>query len=210
MFGRSFLFFCFFLSSLIANSQTLIKGRTVDQKGLLPFVTLSLINQQDTTLIKRTVSDSLGNFEFKNIPNGKYILSFQLIGYQKNSLPITVVEMDKKNIGDIILMENHNVLNTVTITGGVPNFTTQNGKLKIGVANNDFFKASSNLLDVFKKLPGLQVNQDGTLQMASRATPTLFVDGRPANMNNDEIQAYLSSLSPDMVESIEMINQPSS
>ena len=212
MFNRLFLFFCFFLSSFAVYSQTLIKGRTLDQKGILSTVNISLINQRDTILISRAVSDSLGNFELKNIPNGKYILSFQLIGYQKNNLPVNVIDTEEKilALGEIYLIENYNVLNTVTITGGVSNFNTQNGNLKVGVANNDFFKASSNLLDVFKKLPGLQVNQDGTMQLASRATPTLFVDGRPVNMNNDEIQAYLASLSPDMVESIEMINQPSS
>ncbi|WP_379087182.1 outer membrane beta-barrel protein [Pedobacter sp. UC225_65] len=106
--------------------------------------------------------------------------------------------------------EDPNLLKEITVTGGTANFATQNGQLKIGVANNPFFKSSSNLLDVFRRLPGLQVNQDGTMLMASRATPTLFVDGKPVNMNNDEILTYLNSLSPDMVESIEMINQPSS
>ncbi len=212
MFLRSFLFFCFFILSLTTYSQTLIKGRTLDQKGPIPSVSLMLINQKDTTIIKKAVSDSLGNFELKNIPSGEYTLSFQLMGYRKNSRQITIVESDAKtfSLSDVVLMEDLNLLNTVFITGGTPNFDTQNGKLKIGIANNDFFKASTNLFDVIKKLPGLQVNQDGTMQMASRAIPTLFIDGRPANMSNDEIQAYLSSLSPDMVESIEMINQPSS
>ncbi|SFH28054.1 outer membrane beta-barrel protein [Pedobacter insulae] len=213
MFNRRFLFiFSLLTLSLNAYSQTLLKGRIVDQKGSLPYVGIMLTDQQDTTLVKRLTSDSIGNFELKNITKGKYSLSFSLIGYQKNTRNVSVDNNSLQTItlGDVVLTEDLNLLSEVTISGGTPNFRTQNGQLKIGVANNTFFKSASNLLDVFKKLPGLQVNQDGTMQLASRATPTLFVDGRPANMKSDEIQIYLSSLSPDMVESIEMITHPSS
>ncbi len=210
--SRLVFFFSLLLLNLNVYSQALLKGKTVDQKGYLPFVNIMLTDQQDTTQVKSLTSDSIGNFELKNITKGNYTLSFSLIGYQKNTRSISIGDNSLQTItlGNVSLIEDLNLLSEVTISGGTPNFRTQNGQLKIGVANNAFFKSASNLLDVFKKLPGLQVNQDGTMQLASRATPTLFVDGRPANMNNDEIQTYLSSLSPDMVESIEMINQPSS
>lgn len=210
--SRLLFFFSLLLLNVNVYSQVLLKGRTVDQKGYLPYVNIMLIDQHDTTQVKSLMSDSSGNFELKNIGKGKYTISFSLLGYQKNTRNISIGDTDLQTIilGDIALVEDLNLLNEVTIAGGTPNFRTQNGQLKIGVANNAFFKSASNLLDVFKKLPGLQVNQDGTMQLASRATPTLFIDGKPANMNNDEIQTYLSSLSPDMVESIEMINQPSS
>lgn len=211
---KSILLLCLFLSaSLFLHAQT-IKGRLLDGKTNqpIPLATLTLSDQNQPTSIKYANSDTLGFFEFKEIPQGLYLLSVTLMGYQKAQKELLINENSPKIVetGAILLTEDANLLKEVTITGGVPSFSTQNGQLKIGVANNTFFKSSANLLDVFRKLPGLQVNQDGTMQMASRATPTLFVDGKPINMNNEEIQTYLSSLSPDMVESIEMINQPSS
>ncbi|TDO20685.1 outer membrane beta-barrel protein [Pedobacter duraquae] len=101
-------------------------------------------------------------------------------------------------------------LEEVVVSGGTPAFSTKNGQLKIGIANNLFFKSSANLLEVFRKLPGLQVNADGTMVLGNRSVPTIFVDGKPVNLSIDEIQTYLSSLSPEMVESIEFITQPSS
>jgi hypothetical protein len=209
---RTFLFFCcYLLLSLNAHSQTSIKGRTIDQRGALPFVSITLVAQKDSTDIKSLHSDSAGNFRVGNISKGNYTLSFSSMGYQKIRRVISADEINLTELllGDIVLMEDPHLLKEVSIRGGIPNFSTHNGELRIGIANNTYFKSATNLLDVFKKLPGLQVNQDGTMQMASRATPTIFVDGKPANMNNDEILIYLSSLSPDMVESIEMINQPS-
>lgn len=197
----------------MANAQTL-KGKLVDAKTNhpIPMANLALADQKQPSLIRYAHSDTAGLFEFSALANGKYWLSVSLLGYQKVQKEIELSADSPRvlNLGNVLMAEDASLLKEVTIIGGTPNFSTQNGQLKVGVANNAFFKSSANLLDVFKKLPGLQVNQDGTMQMASRVTPTLFVDGKPVNMNNDEILTYLGSLSPDMVESIEMINQPSS
>jgi len=203
-----------FLGVLFTAKAQTISGRLIDgnTKKALMFARLSLINEDKTSSIKYTGSDTLGNFEFREVDNGKYTLLVTLMGYQKTEKSILVNHLLSKvaNLGDIIIAEDPSLLKEVTITGGVPSFSTQNGQLKIGIANNAFFKSSANLLDVFRKLPGLQVGQDGSMQLASRATPTLFIDGKPANMNSEEILTYLSGLSPEMVESIEIINQPSS
>ena len=208
------LLLCLFLFISTALNAQIIKGKVLDSKTnqSLPLVNLILTDQKQPSLIKYTSSDTSGFFQFTEISKGKYILSVSLMGYQKVEKELLIDENTPKilDLGTILIAEDVNLLGEVTITAGTPAFNTQNGQIKIGVANNIFFKSSPNLLDVFKKLPGLQVNQDGTMQMASRATPTLFVDGKPINMSNDEILTYLSSLSPDMVESIEMINQPSS
>jgi len=211
---KSTLLLCsllFIIQSL--NAQT-IKGKLIDGKTNqnIPFGNLKLIDKEHPNFIKYANSDTLGGFEFKEISKGKYLLSATVIGYQKTEKEILVNENNPKDLdlGNILLAEDLNLLKEVAITGGQPSFSTKNGQIKITVANNAFFKSSANLLDVFRKLPGLQINQDGTMLMASRATPTLFVDGKPVNMNSDEIQIYLNSLSPEMVESIELINQPSS
>ncbi|RDC54738.1 TonB-dependent receptor [Pedobacter chinensis] len=192
-------------------SAQIIKGKVLDSKTRqgLPLANLILTDQERPTVIKYASSDTSGFFQFIQMPKGKYILSVSLMGYQRVQKELSIND-NNVELGNILIPEDINLLNEVTITGGIPAFSTQNGQITIGVANNAFFKSASNLLDVFRKLPSLQVNQDGTMQMASRATPTLFVDGKPVNMSNDEILIYLSSLSPDMVESIEMINQPSS
>ena len=210
---KRILLLLFACTGLLVNAQTL-KGKLVDAKTNqpIPMANLALADQKQPSLIRYAHSDTAGLFEFSALANGKYWLSVSLLGYQKVQKEIELSADSPRvlNLGNVLMAEDASLLKEVTIIGGTPNFSTQNGQLKVGVANNAFFKSSANLLDVFKKLPGLQVNQDGTMQMASRVTPTLFVDGKPVNMNNDEILTYLGSLSPDMVESIEMINQPSS
>ncbi|MFD2582790.1 TonB-dependent receptor domain-containing protein [Pedobacter vanadiisoli] len=201
------------LTAELLNAHT-ITGKIIDSKSNqgLPSVSLILTDQDHPAIIKYSSSDTSGFFQFNDIPQGRYTLSVSLMGYQKAQKTFTI---DKSSttilpLGNILIDEDINLLNEVTIVGGVPAFSSKQGQITVGIANNILFKSAPNLLEVFRKLPGLQVNQDGTMQLASRATPTLFVDGRPVNMGNDEIFTYLSNLSPDMVESIDIINQPSS
>lgn len=202
------LLLCLF--SLALKAQT-IKGKIIDAKTTqgIPIVNITLTDQSTPKQIKYFSSDSLGNFEFNNLKVARYQLTLNLMGYLKVQKELDLTDNRIIDLGNIPLTEDANLLQAVTITGGTPSFETKNGQLKIGVANNTFFKSSANLMDVLRKVPGLQVNPDGTMLLSNRSSPTVFVDGRPTNMNADEIQSYLNSLSPDMVESIELINQPS-
>lgn len=210
---KSILILCILLFATISSFAQTIKGKLVESKTKEPIslANLILVSQNQPNSIKYTSSDTQGFFELRDVQQGKYLLSVHLLGYQKIEKELLINDGHKVlELGDILLSEDLNLLKEVTIMDGMPNFITLNGQMKIGIANNAFFKTSANLLDVFRKLPGLQVSPDGTMQLASRANPTLFVDGKPVNMSTDEIQAYLSSLTPDMVESIEIINHPSS
>jgi hypothetical protein len=206
----TFLLYLCLLTALISKGQT-VKGKISDASisQSLPFVSLALTDQINPSSVRYLSTDTSGNFEFRQIPNGSYTLTASLIGYQKIQIKLTI-NTNILDLGNIAMTENPNLLQTVTINGGTPAFATRNGQINISVSGNTFFKSTANLMDVFRKLPGLQVNPDGTMLLGNGSSPTLFVDGRPVNMNGDEIQAYLNSLSPDMVESIEMINQPSS
>lgn len=202
---------CLF-TSLFLSAQT-IKGKLIEAKTKqgVPFATLALTDQSTPNLIKYANSDTSGLFELRNVPQGKYLLVVNLLGYQKTQQEILINDsLNVLELGNILLSEDLNLLKEVIISGGTPNFATLNGQMKIGIANNAFFKTAANLVDVFRRLPGVQVNQDGTMLMGNRVSPTLFVDGKPVNMSADEIQTYLSTLTPDMVESVELINQPSS
>ncbi|MCP1298368.1 TonB-dependent receptor [Chryseobacterium sp. S0630] len=84
------------------------------------------------------------------------------------------------------------------------------GNLVLSVAGNKDFKTSTHLLDVLRKTPGVTVDQEDGIFIGGRITPAVLIDGKPVVMSNQELQAYLRSLSPEMVESIEVNTNPSS
>ncbi|WP_313000705.1 TonB-dependent receptor domain-containing protein [Chryseobacterium gleum] len=84
------------------------------------------------------------------------------------------------------------------------------GNLVLSVAGNKDFKTSLHFLDVLRKTPGVTVDQEDGIFIGGRITPAVFIDGKPVVMSNQELQAYLRSLSPEMVESVEVNTNPSS
>lgn len=90
------------------------------------------------------------------------------------------------------------------------NMKLNDGNMVMSVSGNRDFKTSANILEVLRKTPGVSIDQEGGIFIGGRITPAIFIDGKPVAMSSQELQSYLRSLSPEMVESIEVNGNPSS
>lgn len=121
-------------------------------------------------------------------------------------------EISKMNVSDSL---PDNKSSTTTISEVVIQSTSRRMKLNDGnlvltVAGNKDFKTATHLLDVLRKTPGVSVDQEDGIFIGGRISPAIFVNGKQIVMSSQELQAYLRSLSPEMVESIEVNANPSS
>jgi len=200
------------VSQLSARAQASINGKTVDDKDNrgIGFVTVSLLSPKDSTTTAWQITDSAGDFSLSNIRNGRYVLLFSASGYQKLYREVVLTPGDVLRLGGVAMTIDPKQLNEVVVSGAKPAFQRLGDKLVVNISGNQLFKASANALDILKKIPGLEVSGEGALQLSGRVTPVVFIDGKPATMSPEELQNYLSTLSPDMIASIEVITNPSS
>jgi len=122
----------------------------------------------------------------------------QEIVKSKVSDSLTQVRSSTKTISEVILQSAPRKMKL------------NDGNLIVSVAGNRDFKTSTHLLDVLRKTPGVTVDQEDGIFIGGRTTPAVFIDGKPVVMSNQELQAYLRSLSPAIVESVEVNTNPSS
>lgn len=101
-------------------------------------------------------------------------------------------------------------ISEVVIQSAPRNVKLNDGNLTMTVSGNKDFKTSTHLLDVLRKTPGVSIDQEGGIFIGGRISPAIFIDGKVTVMSNQELQAYLLSLSPEMVESLEINTNPSS
>ncbi|WP_411811390.1 TonB-dependent receptor domain-containing protein [Chryseobacterium scophthalmum] len=84
------------------------------------------------------------------------------------------------------------------------------GNIVMSVSGNKDFKTSTNILEVLRKTPGVTVDSEDGIFIVGRINPAIFINGKPVVMSTQELQSYLRSLSPEMVESLEVNTNPSS
>lgn len=100
-------------------------------------------------------------------------------------------------------------ISEVVIRSAPRNTKLNEGNVVVAVSGNKDFKTSVNLLDVLRKTPGVTVDQEDGIFVGGRISPAILIDGKPVVMSNQELQAYLRSLSPEMVASVEVNTNPS-
>src|SRR4051812_14765434 len=76
----------FVITGFDAKAQTTAKvsGTVQDDQGKsLTAATVSLLKARDSALVKIAISDKAGIYEFVNIKEGAYLLSFSSVGFKK-------------------------------------------------------------------------------------------------------------------------------
>lgn len=194
-------------------AQVNLSGRVIDSasKQGIPFVNVSMLSAKDSTLIKGVTTDSSGIFQLATLAKGSYLLLFSSIEYQKHyqSLAIENSTPSTLQLDDIVLKANNQLLNEVNVRADKIQIQQTDEKLIVNIADNKLFNTSTNGFDILKKMPGIQINNEGSLTMAGGIVPTIFIDGKPMPMSAEQLQNYLNSLTPEMIASIEIIANPS-
>src|SRR4051812_22339899 len=74
--------------SSIAQSNGSISGKITDQQSkVMQAATVSLLRGKDSSVVKFTVTDKAGNFQFENVAAGQYLVSISAVGHSKAYSP---------------------------------------------------------------------------------------------------------------------------
>lgn len=188
-----------------------IKGRLVDEsdRSPVPFATVALLSVSDSSLIKGTLTDTAGAFLMTDLMAGNYIVQYSSVEYRTVKLNVQLtLDQPEQDLGTIQFAKNVKVLNEVNVVGQKLAFTPTTEGILINV-NSNLFKTSTNVVDVLKRSPSIQVKDDGSLLMRNSVAPKVLINGRAIPMSTDELKNYLNTLKPSEVESIEIITNPS-
>ncbi len=98
-------------------------------------------------------------------------------------------------------------LNGITVTGKKPFIESKLGKLVVNIEGSATV-AGANALDLMRRLPGMNVGQDGTITMNGKQGVQIMIDDKPTYLNGEELAAYLRTITADEAAQIELISQP--
>tara|TARA_Y100001968_G_C19440424_1_gene762212 strand:- start:828 stop:3563 length:2736 start_codon:yes stop_codon:yes gene_type:complete len=171
---KKFLVFVLVLNSSLLFSQLKMEGRVTDSLNKpLELANIILINSETNALESFAISDPNGEYKIAIKKNSSYNLQVSYIGMANYSQLIKTEESDISK--DFILYEN-NVLDAVELTYEMP-VVVKGDTL---VYDADSFKTGTErkLEDVLKNLPGVEINDDGEIEVEGKAVTKLMVEGK--------------------------------
>ena len=185
-----------------------ISGKVVDEKGeVFTFVTISLLNSSDSSLIMGTYTDETGAFSLSEIPNGKYILTASFIGYTNLYKPLSIKKETKlQDIGTLKFETSGVALNGVVVTSRRPVIIKKVDRLIFDVKNSVSLTGGT-AWETVQKTPGVQTDFSGNVFL-NGSSATVIIDGKPTNLSQEELVSLLSSMSTENISRIEVFTNP--
>lgn len=167
-----FFFFVFFS---VTAQNVKFEGVVQDTLGVpLEMANVMVINQETKAMDGYAITNELGKFQISLKANTTYQLKISYIGFQQITQElITTTEPIRKTFK---LVEGGILLNGVEVVHEMP--VSISGDTII--YNADSFKTGTEqkLEDILKKLPGVQVNEDGEIEVEGRKVTQLLVEGK--------------------------------
>lgn len=185
-----------------------VKGKLIDTSGKQPLseATVSVMLVKDSSLVSFSLSDKKGNFEITNLDAGNYLLTISYTGYENFKKQFTVTaEKKTADLGEIILQKEYKTLAGVTVTDLTP--VKVNGDTVSFKADAFKTKPNATTEDLLKKLPGVQVEKDGTVKAMGENVQKVLVDGKEFFGNDPKLAT--KNITADMVDQIQVFDDMS-
>jgi hypothetical protein len=157
-----------------------IKGLLYDSLAKQPVAsaTITVLKKKDSSLVTFTMSDTKGRFELTGLADGDYRLLITHVNYHGSSKSITLNETDRsKDLGNVFMQDAAQVLSEVVVTAEAPPVTLIGDTVQYNAGS---FKTppNANVEQLLKKMPGIQVEKDGTIKAQGQEVKRVMVDGK--------------------------------
>lgn len=173
--NRYLLLFFLLMYSGWAAAQTrwTLKGKLADSSGVaIPNASVLLLDTKDSTLIEFFTSTTTGEFSFKNLTLPSYLLRVTHLSFSEYEALV-----NKPDLGTIRLKTKGKDLNEVIVKGEKAPVTMRHDTVEF---NADSFKTRPNATveELLKRLPGVEVESDGTVKAHGKEVQRILVDGK--------------------------------
>lgn len=199
---------CVSIVSINAQNAITIKGTVVDGNdgSPIPYATVVAKVPGTEEVLAGTTTDDDGQFALAT-DNKNVSIEISFIGYGKKLISEFTVRDGVANLGKIQLQQNSESLNEVAVTAEK---STVEFKLDKRVFNvgKDISSTGMGALDVLNNVPSVNVDIEGQISLRGNTGVQILINGKPSVLADEQSNA-LGTLTADMIESIEVITNPS-
>lgn len=194
------------LSWLAGQTGKLRINGTVVDSSATPLVgaTVTLMHAADSVLAGFATTQADGGFLIGRLKKDNYLLRITYIGYENHS---QLIELKKEvDLGPIQLAEESEILKEVLVKGDRVPVVINGDTIEY---NADAFKTQPNAVveDLLKRLPGVEVERDGTVRAQGEQVNQILVDGKEFFGTDPKVAT--KNLPADAIDKVQVFNRKS-
>lgn len=200
------------LSLLVAIATSLsclaynIRGLVIDPAGdILPQASVRLLKAPDSTFVAGVMTNAKGAFNLSGASNGRYIVEVSFIGLETLKKDVTVKGANV-NLDTLRLSEGGIALAEVKVTGTRTPIKVMEDTVEYDAGA---YKTQPNAVveDLLKRLPGVEVGDDGSITANGKTVSKILLDGE--EFFSDDPKVASKNLPVEMVQKLQVIERKS-
>lgn len=209
MLQRFFYVIVLLLAGTIGVSAAVVKGVVTDLSGEgLPQATVRLLKaDKDSTFVSAAASDVDGRFTLTDVKPGRYLVKASYIGYLDEVKPLRVTSGSTAvNLDSLKLRESSIVLKEATAIGVATPIKVMEDTIEYN-ASSYTTPPNAVVSDLLKRLPGVEVESDGTIKAQGQSVKKILIDGE--EFFSDDPAVASKNIPVSMIKNAQVINRKS-
>ena len=194
-------------TTLFAQAQRTISGKIIDseQKDVVIQGTVSLL-KTDSSVVANTLTNMEGLFALTAPADGSFLLKVTYIGFKTLFKNVTVADGKPVSLGTLIISPDSKLLKEVEVVKNVAKVYSKEDTL---IYNATAYKTpeGSVVEELVKKLPGAEVDDDGTIKINGKTVQKILVDGK--EFMTGDTKTAIKNLPTSIVDRIKTYDEKS-
>ncbi len=193
--------------NLFQGRMSEIKTTVLDSLTNEPvgFASVYVIPSKDTTITNFTLTDAKGEAKLDEVPYGSYVFHVEMLGY-KPFVKERYFRDRQVDMGTIRLQVDEQFLQAAVVTDVGNPIVVKKDTVEFNASS---FRVGANamLKDLLKRMPGMEITEDGKVKFNGEEIDKLTVGGRTFFFNDQS--TALNNLPASVVDKIRVIDRES-
>lgn len=187
----------------------LIQGVVLDSMAGQPLreASVTLLQARDSSYVTFSLTDGSGHYALRNVRPGRYLLLVNMLGFKALQRPVEMTaaqptlelpplrpRAEARQLGEVVVTHAQA---PVSVHGDTVAFSAKAFKTQPNAA----------VEQLLKKLPGVEVDRDGSIRSQGQKVNRVLVDGKP--FFGDDPKMATRNLPADIIDRVQLYDQQS-
>jgi iron complex outermembrane recepter protein len=199
---------CSAMSASYCQSSGKISGRVMNDNKPFHDATATLLSLKDSAVIKVSLTNKDGFFEFDKLNPGRYIVLVSATGFKKlRSGQLEINGASDMQAGELNLIPLQKTMSGVTVTASRPLIEHKIDRTIVNV-DASITNIGATALEILEKSPGVSVDKDGNISLKGKEGVMISIDGKPSQLSGPDLANFLRSMNSSQIDQVEIMTNP--